>query len=291
MRSGAQVGFGAGEDRTHRRSAGLGGVGVACSFIAGISGCADSVSLSDERGELTLEYRCPPAASHLRVTGAPALLRDYAIRIIRAEHEQGRLEELTALRRAYDDADLATLEREVIAYLCQRGVPVAESELDREPTFPEPGSEAPAIALPILLEDGAVGDSVLRIPTDETAVLLYFFGSWCTPCVRRFPDMRDLAARMSNSEVGIYGVTHYEAPWRTAEWLADHGGIPFPFLVDREGAAARTFRIRGIPAMFLLASDGTVIDRCLGCQAGSMSPESLPELLGRVAAGVHDGTP
>jgi len=132
----------------------------------------------------------------------------------------------------------------------------------------------------VMAADGSRTDSVVTLEgLRGEVVLLDFFATWCVPCVEKYPELRDGAAVLERDGVRVHGVTHHEAPQITASWLAEHhGGLAFPFLVDRGGYVAERLRVWGIPHVLLIGPDGELLARCARCTT-DLSHMTVPELL------------
>jgi cytochrome c biogenesis protein CcmG/thiol:disulfide interchange protein DsbE len=112
------------------------------------------------------------------------------------------------------------------------------------PSFPDarlPGYDLPA---PGTLADGEVK-------------LVNFFASWCAPCRVEHPVLATLAA----DGLPIYGIAYKDDPARTAAFLEELGNPYAGIALDQTGRDAPNWGLYGVPETFVLAGDGTVIDR------------------------------
>ncbi len=78
-------------------------------------------------------------------------------------------------------------------------------------------------------------------------VLVNFWASWCEPCAAELPALQALAQR---GHV-VIGVNVGEAAAIAAAWLADRG-VTFPNVADPDGRLAFSYRVRGLPATFVI---------------------------------------
>jgi cytochrome c biogenesis protein CcmG/thiol:disulfide interchange protein DsbE len=138
------------------------------------------------------------------------------------------------------------------------------------PAFPEtplPGHAPPA---PGTLADGEVK-------------LVNFFASWCAPCRVEHPVLTDLAEQ----GLPVYGIAYKDDPARTAAFLEELGNPYTGIAQDADGRMAPDWGLYGVPETFVLAGDGTVIDR----MPFPLTPELVATRL-RAAlaeAGAHGG--
>lgn len=112
------------------------------------------------------------------------------------------------------------------------------------PALPEGGLDGVPPIDPAVLADGEVK-------------LVNFFASWCAPCRVEHPALMALAAE----GIPIYGVNYKDDPERGAAFLADLGNPYEGVGVDRTGRTAVEWGTYGVPETFVIAGDGTVVDR------------------------------
>ena len=94
-------------------------------------------------------------------------------------------------------------------------------------------------------------------------VLINFWATWCEPCRDEIPSMQRLAERLRGQPFAILGVNHGEAHSRVREF-AERMRIGFGILLDPNLEAPRAWRVRILPASFLVAKDGRVRYRVIG---------------------------
>lgn len=92
---------------------------------------------------------------------------------------------------------------------------------------------------------------------DGEVKLVNVFASWCAPCRVEHPALVALAAE----GVPIYGVNYKDAPERGAAFLAELGNPYVGVGTDPNGRWAVEWGTYGVPETFVIAGDGTVIDR------------------------------
>jgi len=96
-------------------------------------------------------------------------------------------------------------------------------------------------------------------------VLVSFWGTYCTPCVREMPKVvatyRKFAARGYET---LAVATRHDNPHNVARFVSQHA-LPFKVALDSSGDAARAFgNVRITPTVFLLDKQGRVLRRYIG---------------------------
>jgi cytochrome c biogenesis protein CcmG/thiol:disulfide interchange protein DsbE len=116
------------------------------------------------------------------------------------------------------------------------------------------GKPMPDLTLPAL-DDGR--PLRLRELAQGRPVLVNFFASWCAPCATEASQLAALQAR----GVRVIGVAYKDKPPETQAFL-DRLGDPYAArLNDRDGRAGVEFGITGVPETFLVAGDGTILEK------------------------------
>ena len=117
---------------------------------------------------------------------------------------------------------------------------------------PVAGAAPPDLALPDL--DGRQR----RLGEFEgQVVLVNFWASWCTPCVKEMPSIQRLAESMRGKPFAVVGVNVGEGRLRV-KTAAARLGIEFPVLLDRESVAFDAWGASGLPTTYLLDREGAI---------------------------------
>lgn len=119
------------------------------------------------------------------------------------------------------------------------------------------GKPMPDLSLPSLDDGRPVR---LKDLAAEGPVLVNFFASWCAPCEVEHPVLVSLRA----DKVRIVGVAYKDAPQNTKAFLTRLGDPFDERLVDRDGRAGVEFGVTGVPETYLVARDGTILDKHTG---------------------------
>lgn len=113
------------------------------------------------------------------------------------------------------------------------------------------GRVAPEFALPDLRDDSRT----VGLPDGRPAVV-NFFASWCVPCEKELPLLRQAAADHGDT-VAFLGVDHLDHRDDATAFL-DRFGITYPIGYDPGGETAPRYRLPGLPGTVFVRADGTI---------------------------------
>ncbi len=91
-------------------------------------------------------------------------------------------------------------------------------------------------------------------------LLIDFWASWCQPCRQAMPEVQSVVKKYP--ELKVLGVAVKDKTPQTLAAIQDLG-ITWPVVADPDALAAQTYGIQSIPAMMLIAPDGTIAARDL----------------------------
>ena len=132
---------------------------------------------------------------------------------------------------------------------------------------PQGLSKAPDVTF--RLTDGRILDlqEIRGIP-----VLVTFWATSCTGCVREMPHLISLYEDFSRSGFEIIGVAMAYDPPSHVMQMIESKKIPYPIALDIDGSIAESFdHVSLTPTSFLIAPDGRIIQH----RIGEMNMESL----------------
>ena len=88
-------------------------------------------------------------------------------------------------------------------------------------------------------------------------VIVNFWATWCEPCREEMPSFNRLRKSLDGQPVEMFAVNVGEGEARINAFL---GKVPvdFPVLLDRDAQASRTWKVRVLPATFIIGTDGRV---------------------------------
>jgi cytochrome c biogenesis protein CcmG, thiol:disulfide interchange protein DsbE len=150
------------------------------------------------------------------------------------------------------------------AALLGRRQPVAELEV-RTPstvstaaqTYP-PGTPAPALRL-----RGLDGRPVDLAALRGRPVVVNFWATWCEPCVREFPLLRQAAATHRPDRLAVVGVLTNDRPAAARAFVRRHHAT-WPIGIDPDATTATRWGAVGLPHTWFVRPDGTLASHQLG---------------------------
>ena len=139
------------------------------------------------------------------------------------------------------------------------------------------GGPAPSLQL-----EGDDGELVELNSFKGQVVLVEFWASWCSPCMRALPAIQDRVDQWleDGRKVVLLTVNTHEGRGLD-DALEESGiersqrirralGIEAPILLDTDDSAARAWGVAGLPAVFVVDSEGRVVSRVDGYGPGAM---------------------
>ena len=120
-----------------------------------------------------------------------------------------------------------------------------------------------ALGNPVAIKFTAVdGRKVDLSKMKGKVVLIDFWATWCGPCVAEIPSLKKTYARLHKKGFEIVGISLDSKEDKLTEFVADKG-MTWPQHFDGKGwsnTIAKEFGIRSIPAMWLIDTNGNLVD-------------------------------
>jgi len=107
-------------------------------------------------------------------------------------------------------------------------------------------------------------------------VLLNVFASWCVACLAEHPLFMELKEQ---NVVEIYGLNYKDTPDAAAKWLVRNGNPYVRTGMDQKGRVGIDLGVYGVPETFVIAPDGTILDKIIGPVTRDIYEQRLKPLL------------
>lgn len=91
-------------------------------------------------------------------------------------------------------------------------------------------------------------------------VLLVFFTTWCPYCRKAIPALKQIHTDYGDGRLTVVAVNAGLADsLENARRYALEHRLPYPVLYDADGSVSARYGVQGVPRMFLVRGDGTVV--------------------------------
>lgn len=95
-------------------------------------------------------------------------------------------------------------------------------------------------------------------------VLVNFWASWCPPCEDEIPVLVRAQERYAGRDLAILGVNSQDRLGSARRAAEQWGADAYPNLRDDDGTVAVDWGVVGLPETFVIAPDGTILERHKG---------------------------
>lgn len=91
-------------------------------------------------------------------------------------------------------------------------------------------------------------------------VLVDYWASWCGPCLRQIPVLKELLSEFGDKGLEVLGVAVWDEPAATLEAIKSHD-ITWPCIINAQTIPTDLYGINGIPCIILYGPDGKILSR------------------------------
>jgi cytochrome c biogenesis protein CcmG/thiol:disulfide interchange protein DsbE len=120
------------------------------------------------------------------------------------------------------------------------------------------GDHAPDFTLPGL-DRGCVKLAALA----GRPVVVNFWASWCNPCRREFPLLRDAAHAHAGDDLAVVGITYRDIATDARNFASDQGA-DWALAFDDGQRVAKAYGVDAVPQTFFIGRDGQISGRTFG---------------------------
>jgi len=147
-----------------------------------------------------------------------------------------------------------------VAWLSADGgaIRIEVSEQSVPPVYPlEVGYPAP----PFDASDLA-GEPISLAVLEGSIVVLDFWAAWCGPCLAELPTLRAIHSDLAEAGVVVVGINLDRSRTAFEDAVASHQ-LDYRHVYDGDEAISAAYRVAGIPMVYLIGRDGTIVARGL----------------------------
>lgn len=127
------------------------------------------------------------------------------------------------------------------------------------------------------------GEPVRLVDYRGKVVVLNFWASWCVPCRKEFP----LLKQVHGGDVAVLGVVYQDSKRAAAAFMRQQGAT-WPGLIDPKGQIAKAYGVAakpGIPVTVAIDARGALVKRHIG----ELRPGDLEDLIATARKRVTPG--
>ncbi|MCE7981796.1 MAG: TlpA family protein disulfide reductase [Caldilinea sp. CFX5] len=107
------------------------------------------------------------------------------------------------------------------------------------------------------------GETIRLADLRGKGVVLNFWASWCVPCRTEAPLLEQAWRRERERGIIFIGLDYLDQE-PAAKAFLDEFDITYPTGPDLQSAAARRYRITGVPETFFIGPDGNIVSIVIG---------------------------
>ena len=99
--------------------------------------------------------------------------------------------------------------------------------------------------------------SLAQLSEGKKYILIDFWASWCAPCRREIPNLKNLYAKYGSKGFQIISISRDKnaEDWKKA---IEDEQLTWPNFLD-ESDIAKLYKVRAIPTMYLVDADGRIV--------------------------------
>lgn len=94
-------------------------------------------------------------------------------------------------------------------------------------------------------------------------VFLNFWATWCPPCIHEMPMMQHLLNSRKQQPFALLALNLQESREDVTQFMQQKD-FHFPALLDSEGRTAASYKVRGLPASYLIDCSGNLLGAVTG---------------------------
>lgn len=101
-------------------------------------------------------------------------------------------------------------------------------------------------------------------------LVLNVWSVWCLPCRKEMPSLERLSKTLDSQRFAVIGLAAETDALQVHKFLAYYG-VTFENFLDRDAVILQRLNVKAYPQTFLVAPDGTLVQRVMGEQEWNSS--------------------
>lgn len=101
----------------------------------------------------------------------------------------------------------------------------------------------------------------------DKVVVIYFWATWCAPCLNEMPDIQEIYDNSSRDELEVIAVNSGEKQGRVEQFL-ERNSYSFLFAADEDFEIGDRYPNSGVPYVVIVGRDGVITDIFYGSKDG-----------------------
>ena len=100
----------------------------------------------------------------------------------------------------------------------------------------------------------------------DKVLLIDFWATWCSPCVKAMPEMQKLHNKLADKGFSAIGISIDEEGAKKVKPFQAKRKFTYPILLDtdKESPVWKAFGVHGVPALFLVNRKGEIVQQWTG---------------------------
>lgn len=94
-------------------------------------------------------------------------------------------------------------------------------------------------------------------------VIVNFWATWCPPCRKEMPSMQRAWEILSKDDIAMLAVNVGEDSDAIFAFTAEYP-VDFPLIMDKTSSVTRQWRVRGLPATYIVDPQGKIVYQAIG---------------------------
>ncbi|VAW85480.1 hypothetical protein MNBD_GAMMA16-1920 [hydrothermal vent metagenome] len=119
------------------------------------------------------------------------------------------------------------------------------------------------------------GDKVELEQYRGRTLLLTFWATWCSPCLRELPEIEEAYRLFKKQGLDVLAVNFAEDSSTITAYVNKHK-LALPVAIDEELVIANTYGVFALPKSFFINPEGVITKIIIG---GTLTTESIGEIL------------